>query len=834
MSENTITTTTPPPVVEEDAKPTSQDQNFLSLPENLRNLGTPPADAPVDVTESIIIVEGRRSRPVLENTSNRQENTVTDEQIEKLEGMKTRNSLAQPATEVPQDNGDMKFKKNEMAESMVEIEGKNKYMQKKTPINMGQSSIGGESEISNHVSLGRLNLDKERLLEEQQMELGFNELLEINPDTWKNIAMPIITAIKRIILTSNKTHSKLFDTQMLLEETGQRQQATAMRMNRDLIRFGDRFEITIKQADNLHKSDLLDLKNQQTAGLMMVEKQFDSYIWELRDKIALINAEIPKKANEEELRKWVTELVTEKTTEIKTLAINRVEKLGKKLEEDKDNIKKYFNMKLEKIQEKQFTVEGLVGDDPKAAHTYIGEYLQEQHKINKDKLEGLDVITKKTKETLATLSEFVDYQLAKQVPKTFEDMKKKLGLQIDSTEQYLSTTIKELERKTIEELLPRQKLQIDALESNLLKLKSDIPIVIDLESQKMMAHVQVAMEHLEKQGFEISALQEQLIEKGETTDLLDKKFSEHVNNLQETLGKAVADKVSNLQLLIKDTTDALNSKIEDLVVNIGYSDDEEEGIDDQMKVLEGESPRTRRHRRKSITKSPTSKLTHPSSPRPMIPDDEVNQVEELKLKLKKSDSARTETGELDHLNRKSELYQNSNTLQNKSDHDVEEQEIKRPVSVHEEVTSGGGNKDKSGPDESRLSPSIDPAADTLLMNQTQTSSKTNLMQQSVKESRKSTVSGNKPGVSFKKVPINFNTDDYQDIKEYASQQRVIKLSSNENGEEDTSLQNGGKDLQSKYEKLQDLVIHSLKVVEKIAVTIDGLPEALQHIQRHFG
>lgn len=79
--------------------------------------------------------------------------------------------------------------------------------------------------------------------------------------------------------------------------------------------------------------------------------------------------------------------------------------------------------------------------------------------------------------------------------------------------------------------MPRQKLQIDALESNLLKLKSDIPIVIDLESQKMMAHVQVAMEHLEKQGFEISALQEQLIEKGETTDLLDKKFSEHVNNL---------------------------------------------------------------------------------------------------------------------------------------------------------------------------------------------------------------------------------------------------------------------------------------------------------------
>ena len=56
---------------------------------------------------------------------------------------------------------------------------------------------------------------------------------------------------------------------------------------------------------------------------------------------------------------------------------------------------------MDKMQDKQFTVEGLVGDDPKVPFTYIGEYLLAQHTTNAEKFDTLDALTSKTKETLS-------------------------------------------------------------------------------------------------------------------------------------------------------------------------------------------------------------------------------------------------------------------------------------------------------------------------------------------------------------------------------------------------------------------------------------------------
>jgi hypothetical protein len=49
---------------------------------------------------------------------------------------------------------------------------------------------------------------------------GISAILALEPDTWKNIPAPIINAIKLMIIASNKTHKKLFETQMLMEEMG--------------------------------------------------------------------------------------------------------------------------------------------------------------------------------------------------------------------------------------------------------------------------------------------------------------------------------------------------------------------------------------------------------------------------------------------------------------------------------------------------------------------------------------------------------------------------------------------------------------------------------------
>jgi hypothetical protein len=47
--------------------------------------------------------------------------------------------------------------------------------------------------------------------------------------------------------------------------------------------------------------------------------------------------------------------------------------------------------------------------------------------------------------------------LKQQVPKQFENVRKSLSQRIDNAEQFLQTSLKELERKTLEEHLPKQK-----------------------------------------------------------------------------------------------------------------------------------------------------------------------------------------------------------------------------------------------------------------------------------------------------------------------------------------------------------------------------------------
>ena len=47
--------------------------------------------------------------------------------------------------------------------------------------------------------LGRVTFDKLAMFDEQMESLGINDLLALEPDTWKNIAPPVINALKLVI-----------------------------------------------------------------------------------------------------------------------------------------------------------------------------------------------------------------------------------------------------------------------------------------------------------------------------------------------------------------------------------------------------------------------------------------------------------------------------------------------------------------------------------------------------------------------------------------------------------------------------------------------------------
>jgi hypothetical protein len=73
-------------------------------------------------------------------------------------------------------------------------------------VSPSQTSGGIQDSEFGHISLGRVTIDKERLFEEQVEALGYLHLTNLQPDNWKNIAQPVINAIKLIVDTSNKTH----------------------------------------------------------------------------------------------------------------------------------------------------------------------------------------------------------------------------------------------------------------------------------------------------------------------------------------------------------------------------------------------------------------------------------------------------------------------------------------------------------------------------------------------------------------------------------------------------------------------------------------------------
>lgn len=153
------------------------------------------------------------------------------------------------------------------------------------------------------------------------MELhGINAILALEPDTWKNIPAPVINAIKLIITASNKTHKKLFDTQMLVEELGQRQTATALRINKDMQRNTERIEGTIKLIDKNHTRTLNEFKDEQEVVRAHLEQQLD-----FRDVINLqkfkdVNEEMAKKSEDTVIRSWVAEEIDKRAIEVATTA----------------------------------------------------------------------------------------------------------------------------------------------------------------------------------------------------------------------------------------------------------------------------------------------------------------------------------------------------------------------------------------------------------------------------------------------------------------------------------------------------------------------------------
>ena len=125
-----------------------------------------------------------------------------DETREKLETTpkdekKTRNNMSNPYNS-GKNNDEMSSSQIKSNRSIFR-QNRSKISPQQSKQSNGVVSGGITGDPFDNHSLGRVAMDKEKLLEEQKISLGVSNILELEPENWKNIPAPIINAVKLII-----------------------------------------------------------------------------------------------------------------------------------------------------------------------------------------------------------------------------------------------------------------------------------------------------------------------------------------------------------------------------------------------------------------------------------------------------------------------------------------------------------------------------------------------------------------------------------------------------------------------------------------------------------
>lgn len=106
-----------------------------------------------------------------------------------------------------------------------------------------------------------------------------------------------------------------------------------------------------------------------------MEKHFDEALETLRDNVKELKEKMGLMAEDRVVRQWTKELVENKNFDVMEFARQNFDALEAKIDRKHEEVGKYVKMKFEKLQEKQFTVQGLVGENTNYPYNYLGEFL---------------------------------------------------------------------------------------------------------------------------------------------------------------------------------------------------------------------------------------------------------------------------------------------------------------------------------------------------------------------------------------------------------------------------------------------------------------------------
>eukprot|EP00347_Sterkiella_histriomuscorum_P010882 403374561 len=392
-------------------------------------------------------------------------------------------------------------------------------------------SIDGESMNGTFGQNGSIHIqpdDQQQFMQEQMEKLGITPLLQIAPDTWKNIAHPVIQAFKLIINSQHQQFQRSHDLALQVDQNNRKFQAQFTKLMKEQSKKEDQIDAMF---DRLEKNMTLafnkfrvDCENQIQKSEIRIE---DGY-HETQRQMEIFKDKLNRVEETETVKSWVQGLMEIKCGEVHL----RV-----------DRCQKQFDSEIKTLIQNHLQIPNLVG--PNFEHKSLPEFIQSQMKIRETMVGELEIKHNEVKQSIQDLAEHLEHLMGSQVKDKID--------QIQEKEHVISENLKSIEKKTLQEQIPSLRKQIEEMIEDVEKQRIDHKVKIELQNN----HVKQVQYELDKLNFQLQAAQESMEQKKNEiimyTQEINRQIKEGMNSLVKTQDNQktdMHDKVRSLQLLI--------------------------------------------------------------------------------------------------------------------------------------------------------------------------------------------------------------------------------------------------------------------------------------------
>ncbi|CDW77102.1 UNKNOWN [Stylonychia lemnae] len=357
---------------------------------------------------------------------------------------------------------------------------------------------------------------------------GITSLMQITPETWKNIAYPVIQAVKLLINSNVQGFQRTHDITLQNDTTNKKVQQQIRKIEKEMSKKEDQYDA---QFDRLEKNMTqafnkfrVDCENQIQKSEIRIEEGYH----EMRKQMEDFKDKLSRVDETDYVKAWVQSEINMAKADLSM----RLERLhSNQLTE------------IDKIMQNHLTVPDVIG--PKCEFKTLPSYIANLNKTRNTMLNELEQKHQEVKISVYELSQHLDDLIEHQIKETLNKLQEK--------DQVIQEYLKNLEKKTFVEQLPSLRKQLHELEEEVERQRIDHKVKIELQNN----HVQQITYELDKLNVQLKYNKDEIDQKKNESMMYTQEVARQIRDNVFSLTKGLdqqkqdlQDKVRSLQILL--------------------------------------------------------------------------------------------------------------------------------------------------------------------------------------------------------------------------------------------------------------------------------------------